>query len=172
MNFLKTCIVIITSFLVIHITSSSVLAQSSLKTPVPGKQYFTNYVYGEIWGYSWYSLNYLHFFQKPNLLMGGGFAATPESRTFTLEGGGGIVHLFIVKQIMMTQKFHYGFGVGVSHDFGGPYDYFLDPIYLQLAINRVSISHGEDRLYYGLSIYYKKWESWAVRPGIRIGISF
>lgn len=137
------------------------------------QQYFNNYVYLEVWGHSWFSLNYFRFLKSPNILIGGGIGGNLDARNFTLgDGGGEIIQLFLEKQFKITKRIQYGFGIGATHDFAGVYKNFFDPFYLKASINRYSISLAEDKLYCGISIYYQKWDNWAVRPGARLGISF
>lgn len=136
-------------------------------------EYFNNYIYLEVWGHSWFSLNYFRFLQSPNMLIGGGIGGNLDARNFTLaDGGGETIHFFLEKQFNISKKFHSGFGIGATHDFSGPYGKFVDPLYLKVSINRYSISLAEDKLYYGVSLYYQKWDTWKIRPGARLGISF
>jgi hypothetical protein len=141
--------------------------------------YFKNQVYVELWGSAVFSLNYARLFPTYNILLGAGAGVSPYARDFNLfKGDGGeIVNFHIQKQFPLTQKLFYGFGAGLTHDFEGGYDDFFDPFYIKLVLNRQSVSRANDRLYYGFSLHYVKWDygesgKWRLRPSVKLGVSF
>lgn len=108
------------SILLVLIFSSNILAQPTQDVSLENveQESFDNYIYLEVWGHSWFSLNYFRFFQSPNILIGGGFGGNLNARNFTLdEGGGEIIQLFFEKQFTISNKFQSGLGIGVTHDF-------------------------------------------------------
>lgn len=140
---------------------------------IENAQSIRNHIYFEVGGYAWVSLNYHRVFPKYGISAGGGFGPNPYARNFTLSGDGGVmINLHVLKQFALSDKIQLGFGAGATHDFDGWYDAFWDPIFAKVTLNRYSISLANDRLYYGISLYYVKWENRNLRPSIKLGFSF
>jgi hypothetical protein len=135
--------------------------------------YFRNHVYLEAWGYALLSINYQRLFPELNMALGGGFGPNPFARNFTLSGDGGVVaNLHAIKQFQITDNMHVGVGVGGFHDFDGRYNTVWEPLFAKLTFNRYSVSPTNDRLYYGISLYFIEWENRDVRPSFKLGFSF
>lgn len=136
-------------------------------------EYFQNHIYVEAWGYALVSLNYQRLLPKYNIALGGGVGPNPYARNFTLDGDGGmVINAYFLKQFSLTRKFQLGFGVGSMYDFDGWYNEFWDPLFIKVSLSRYSVSLADDRMYYGLNLYYVQWANWSPRPSIKLGFSF
>lgn len=135
-------------------------------------EYFRNHVYVEVWGHAIGSINYNRWYPKYNFLIGGGLSLTPWDNFFDFEGINS-VNIFVFKQLHLIDKFQYGIGLGGTYNFRGEADYssFWDPFFVKIGINRFSKSPADDRLYYGISLYYTKWHEWNIRPSFKFGFS-
>lgn len=139
--------------------------------------YHRNLIYVEASGYALFgSINYQRRLPWYNLVAGLGTGMVLWDETFWGETSGAkTVNLFMLKQYQLNSRFWYGFGLGGILDYTGRVkpDNFYDLLYATMALKRYTPSPKDDRLYYGVGLYYVNWGlGWRIRPSIRIGFSF